>query len=63
MSKETIERFWRDGELAASDVIMIQANAGELGRNKAAWSAYRQALRDYPDAVDFPNGERPVRPE
>jgi hypothetical protein len=60
--KENNERAWRDFELMASDLIMIQANSGELGRDKTAWKAYRQALRDYPASQDFPNSERPVSP-
>jgi len=62
MTTERGERKWRDLELASTDVIMIQANAGELGRNKVLWKNYRQDLRDYPDEVDFPNGTRPTKP-
>ena len=53
------ERDWRDKELASTDVKMIQANAGELGRDKVSLKAFRQALRDYPAQADFPNGTRP----
>jgi hypothetical protein len=56
------EKEWRDAELNDTDIIMIQANSGEMGRDKTAWKTYRQALRDYPESLNFPNGERPVSP-
>ena len=53
------ETEWRNDELLSTDVLMIQANSGEMGRDKISLKAYRQALRDYPNHPDFPNNERP----
>jgi hypothetical protein len=55
---ETTERNWRDAELSNADVEIykLEDSAGDT----AAWRVYRQALRDYPQQPDFPNGYRPT---
>jgi len=58
--KENLERDWRDSELRETDLMMLQALAGESGRDKAKLIQYRKALRDYPDNSGFPNGKRPT---
>jgi len=58
--KKNAERSWRDSELNKTDLEIVQALAGELGRNLNAIKTYRQALRDYPQQQDFPNGTRPT---
>ena len=50
-------RYWRDGELAATDWTQI----ADAPVDQAAWASYRQALRDLPaqgglaDDAEFPN--------
>jgi len=52
--KALVERQWRDSELLRTDaLIMLPDYPMDL-------TAYRAALRAYPDAVDFPDGERPT---
>jgi len=53
------EREWRNSELAATDwIVQIPDHPKKL-----AYTAYRKQLRDYPNQPDFPNGERPIKPE
>jgi hypothetical protein len=52
-TKADHEREWRDSELERTDALVI------LPDYPADLTAYRQLLRDYPQTVDFPNGERP----
>jgi hypothetical protein len=58
-AKKNSERAWRDSELKDSDLQIVQALAGELGRNLNALKTYRQALRDYPNQAGFPDNQRP----
>lgn len=52
-------RAKRDALLAASDWTQLADFAGD----KAAWAAYRQALRDVPTQPGFPQNIRwPVKP-
>ena len=50
------EKQWRDAELLRTDKF---ATIKDMPYYYAHIS-YREALRNYPDTVDFPNGERPV---
>ncbi len=42
---------WRDGELAATDWLVPTTDHPQ----HSAYIAYRQALRDWPDSVNFPH--------
>ncbi len=53
--KATLERAWRDRELARTDAIVPVTDRPE----HASYISYREALRDYPEQEDFPNGIRP----
>lgn len=48
------ERAWRDGELARTDELV------KLPDYPVDLIPYRQALRDYPSQLGFPNCGRPV---
>jgi len=48
------ERNWRDSELKLTDELV------KLPDYPVNLIAYRVLLRDYPSAVDFPNGTRPA---
>ena len=53
------ERQWRNSELEATDwIVQIPDHPKKL-----VYTAYRKQLRDYPNQPDFPNGERPKKPE
>ena len=53
----------RDGRLAACDWTQL-ADCPLPAEVKAAWAAYRQALRDLPGGKGFPNAYAwPVRPD
>ena len=57
--KKILEREWRNSELAATDwIVQIPDHPKKL-----VYTAYRKHLRDYPNQPDFPNGERPIKPE
>ena len=56
--KSNQERKWRDRELNNSDWIVPLTDYPQ----HADYLTYRQELRDYPAQVDFPNGDRPVKP-
>ena len=67
----TVERAWRDGELAATDrVITRHRDESDMGRATtlvneqfAELLSYRQALRDWPQGAEFPLVDhRPVAP-
>lgn len=52
-------RYWRDGELAATDWTQV----ADAPVDKAAWAEYRQALRDLPSSNKDPRTiELPVAP-
>jgi len=52
-------RYWRDGELAATDWTQV----ADAPVDKAAWATYRQALRDLPSSVVDPrDAEFPTQP-
>ena len=53
-TKDSQERMWRDTELKRTD-SMLQPDRPDY----QAILDYRQALRDYPQQPDFPNGQRP----
>lgn len=55
VSSSSVERKWRDSELLRTDV-MLQADRPDYQNILD----YRSLLRDYPNTVDFPNGERPA---
>ena len=59
LTKEEEERAWRDSELTETDHIPSIADYPNFDN----YIIYRQALRDYPDTEDFPNGDRPVLTE
>ncbi len=52
---EETARMWRDSELSATDYIVPLTDHPQ----RAAYMAYREALRDWPSTADFPN-TRPV---
>lgn len=52
---EESARMWRDIELSATDYIVPLTDHPQ----RAAYMAYRAALRDWPATADFPN----TRPE
>jgi len=53
------ERAWRDAELARTDFTQLP----DAPVDAAAWSAYREALRAWPDSAEFPDpAHRPVSP-
>jgi len=58
--KASEERAWRDSELNSADVELLKVQDGGAG-TVSEWRNYRNALRDYPQQPDFPNGERPVK--
>jgi len=49
------ERAWRDSELSRTDILSLLDDYD----HKIELSAYRRALKDYPESADFPNGDRP----
>jgi hypothetical protein len=52
-------RYWRDGELAATDWTQLP----DAPVDKEAWAEYRQALRDLPTSNDNPRLiELPTKP-
>lgn len=66
-----VERKWRDGEISASEWMVIrhrdQLELGETLTLSAdefqALNRYRQELRDWPQSADFPDqSKRPVFP-
>ena len=59
VSAEEYERQWRDSELAATDFIVPLVDHPKHQQ----YMLYRKQLRDYPSQPDFPNGERPIKPE
>ena len=56
--KTAEEKQWRDYELKESDFIVPLTDHPQ----HAAYMVYRQELRDYPAQVDFPDGDRPLKP-
>lgn len=57
-NKITVERTWRDSALNDADILFNIAI--DKGSNVENISAYRERLRDYPTATDFPIGNRPT---
>jgi hypothetical protein len=67
----SVERNWRDMQLAATDGLVVrhrdeleaQAETTLTSAQYAELQAFRRALRDWPDSVDFPLVEhRPFGP-
>lgn len=54
-------RYIRNDLLRSTDWTQV-ADAKLTGLEKAAWAAYRQALRDLPTLSGFPNVPWPVVP-
>ena len=54
---EVEARYWRDGELKATDFIVPTTDYP----NHALWLTYRQELRDWPSTDAFPE-TKPVKP-
>jgi len=52
---EETARMWRDMELSATDYIVPLTDHPQ----RAAYMAYREALRDWPSTADFPD-TRPI---
>ncbi len=52
------ERSWRNAELRGVDIEILKAEDSSI--DTTPLRAYRQALRDYPQQGDFPEGARPV---
>lgn len=57
ISKEVSEKAWRDLELTRTDWIVPVTDYSK----HQEYLTYRQALRDWPSTVDFPD-TRPVAP-
>ena len=51
------ERGWRDAELKVIDIEILKAE--DDGSDTSTLRAFRWVLRDYPQQVNFPNGNRP----
>lgn len=58
-NKLVYERSWRDSELQSTDFIVPLVDHPK----HTAYIRYRTELRNYPSQPDFPNGERPIKPE
>jgi len=58
-SKAAQVRAARDRALSASDWTQV----ADAPVDKAAWATYRQALRDLPNAMGFPNVDLPQSPD
>lgn len=58
-------RAWRSSELSRADVMFNRVTDGLEGKGTVEdWKAYRNALRNYPEAKGFPSAEsRPVAPD
>jgi len=52
--KKAKERSWRDSELLRTDELV------KLPDYPVNLLAYRVLLRDYPEALNYPNGDRPL---
>jgi UDP-N-acetyl-D-mannosaminuronate dehydrogenase len=57
ISKEVSEKQWRDSQLSATDWIVPVTDHSKYQE----YLTYRQALRDWPSTVNFPD-TRPVAP-
>lgn len=60
------ERYWRDLQLAHSDIELnkVQDSDPKAVGTVSQWREYRKALRAWPEHKDFPNKEkRPVSPD
>lgn len=53
--KSVVEREWRDSELERTDAMVALTDRPD----HAAYLAYRQKLREYPQQAGFPNVDRP----
>lgn len=60
-SKEIDFRNRRNGILRGSDWTQV-GDSKVTGQEKAAWQAYRQALRDLPQSPGWPNVQWPTPP-
>lgn len=58
--KIAAERSWRDSALDKADVELNKVQDDRGTGLVSDWRDYRNELRDYPEAVDFPNGTRPT---
>jgi hypothetical protein len=58
--KISVERSWRDSALSKADIELSKVQDGRGTGLVSDWREYRNNLRDYPEAKDFPNGTRPV---
>lgn len=58
VKKPSIERKWRDSELARTDLLMAVSDYPQELKDKLA--VYREDLRAYPQKDGFPNVDRPV---
>lgn len=57
------ERYWRDSELARSDIELFKIQDGASG-TEGEWRDYRVALRDLPEHEQFPLlTARPAAPD
>jgi len=61
---ESIERAWRDKELARADIELNKVQDGVGTGSVSAWREYRVALRNLPEHELFPSEQaRPVAPD
>ena len=59
----TLERHWRNNELAKADIEINKAVDSANYSLEKSWRNYRQALRDWPEHPDFPDAtKRPASP-
>lgn len=60
----SVERSWRDGELARADIELNKVQDGMGIGTVASWREYRCLLRDWPEHASFPDSSfRPVAPD
>lgn len=59
----SLERRWRDSELTIAD-IEVNKSMDTSSPNEVLWRQYREALRQWPQTVGFPDPSfRPIPPE
>lgn len=60
----SVERSWRNGELARADIELNKVQDGMGVGTVASWREYRCLLRDWPQHTSFPDSSfRPVAPD
>ncbi len=60
---EVEARVWRNAELARADIELNKVQDGDGVGTVTAWRAYRSALRNWPESLDWPNSIKPIAPD